>query len=99
MAKQYEVLVGALNLRATPAGAILTTLPRASRLEEAGDVQSVKDATWIKVNVLPAGPTGYVVDTYVHALDSAGQQGPEATTTGEVTADRLRVLSPTAKTW
>jgi predicted chitinase len=100
MARQYEVLVGALNLRIAPGGTIIATLSRASRVEETGSSQvDASGLNWIAVKLLPDGPSGFVVDKYVHALDALGQHGPEATTTGDVTAERLHVLAPTSKPW
>lgn len=97
----FEVLVGALNVRESPGGAILTTLSRASRLEEKDDPYVGSDnVRWLAVTLLPhRSVSGYVCERYVSKLNAVGQAGPDATRELEVTAARLLMLSPTAKLW
>lgn len=100
MTDTYEVLAGSLNLRAEPGGRILTTLPRATQLIENGPARvDASNVTWLAVQVLPGLVSGFVSAQYVARVNALGQEGPAATDTGDVTADRLRVLTPTAKPW
>jgi len=100
MAQQYEVLAGSLNLRAQPGGRVITTLRRATRLEETGaPVVDGSNVKWIAVKPLPDGPSGFVVETYVNRVDALGQHGPDAVSGPEVTVERLTVLTPTGKPW
>jgi len=99
MADTYEVLAGSLNLRAEPGGRILATLPRATQLLENGPAQvDGSNVKWLAVQV-PGSLSGFVSAQYVSRVNARGQEGPAATHTGEVTEDRLKVLTPTAKPW
>lgn len=98
MANVYEVLAGSLNLRAEPGGRILTTLPRATQLIESGPPRvDGSNVTWLAVQV--GALSGFVSAQYVAPVSALGQEGPEATHSGEVTEARLRMLTPTAKAW
>jgi len=100
MADTYEVLAGSLNLRAEPGGRILITLPRATQLIENGPSRvDASNVTWLAVQALPGLVSGFVSAQYVARVHALGQEGPAATDTGDVTADRLRMLTPTAKPW
>ena len=99
MAEIYEVLAGSLNLRAAPGGQILTALPRATRLTENGPVQvDSSNVRWLPVQ-LHGSLSGFVAAQYVARVSALGQEGPSATNNGSVTADQLRLLTPTAKAW
>src|SRR5689334_10984581 len=80
MAQNYEVLVGALNLRTAPGGSILMKLTRPARLEEIGpSVVDASNVTWLAVKVMPAGfPTGFVCEQYVGRVDALGRQASPA---------------------
>jgi putative chitinase len=98
MANVYEVLAGLLNLRAAPGGRIITTLPRAMRLFENGPSQVISDVTWLAVRTA-GSVSGFVCAQYVALVSARGQEGPSPTPEGEVTEERLRALTPTAKAW
>ncbi|HLG56687.1 MAG TPA: glycoside hydrolase family 19 protein [Vicinamibacterales bacterium] len=98
--KVYEVLAGSLNFRAQPGGQILATLPRASRVMEAGpSIVDASNVTWLAVTLPSGSPSGYVSDRYVARVDALGQEGPQATAAPDVTEERLLMLAPTAKAW
>ena len=101
MANIYEVLAGSLNLREQPGGRILTTLPRATQVTEVGPSRfDASNVTWLEVQALsPGSPSGFVAAQYMARVNALGQEGPDATDTPDVTADRLRMLTPTAKPW
>jgi len=101
MANIYEVLAGSLNLREEPGGRILTTLPRATQVTEVGPSRfDASNVTWLEVQALsPGSPSGFVAAQYMARVNALGQEGPDATDTPDVTADRLRMLTPTAKPW
>lgn len=101
MTERYEVLVGLLNLRAEPNGAILAQLPRAAELDAAGPpVVDAGQVTWLAVKPAGGSVTGYVCERFVARLDARGQDGPEPSgTTLEVTEERLRLLAPNSKPW
>lgn len=99
MADVYEVLAGSLNLRAEPGGPILTTLPRATQVTEIGPPRmDAANTRWLNVQAAGTAP-GFVSAQYVSRVNALGQEGPEATHSAEVTEDRLRVLTPTARPW
>jgi putative chitinase len=97
----YEVLAGSLNFREKPGGRVMATLPRATRLEEVAPPHTDDaNTTWLTVKLLPQGtPSGVVSAQFVARLDAVGQDQPQATASGEVTEERLRLLAPTAKPW
>jgi putative chitinase len=101
MTQKYEVLVGALNLRDKPGGAVLTRLSRPTQLEELDPpVVDESKVRWLHVKVLPSGAmSGYVCEQYVGRVDATGPQGPQAGGTLQVTEAQLRMLTPTAKPW
>ena len=100
MADVYEVLAGSLNLRAEPGGQILTTLRRATQVTARGPAVDAGNVTWLPVQTLPPVVTsGFVSMQYVARVDALGQEGPSAAHHGDVTEDRLRMLTPTAKPW
>jgi putative chitinase len=101
MGQIYEVLAGSLNFREKPGGAVIATLPRATKLEEVGvSLTDAANVTWLAVKLLPQGtPSGVVSASFVGRVDAVGQDEPHATSNGEVTEERLRVLAPTAKAW
>ena len=101
MANIYEVLAGSLNLREQPGGRILTTLPRATQVTEVGPSRfDASNVTWLEVQALsPGSPSGFVSAQYLARVNALGQEGPDPTDTPDVTADRLRMLTPTAKPW
>jgi putative chitinase len=99
MANIYEVLAGSLNLRAQPGGTILITLPRATQVIESGPSRvDASNVTWLAVQV-PGSVSGFVSAQYVARVNALGQEGPSATPSGDVTDERLRMLTPTAKPW
>ena len=99
MADTFEVLAGSLNLGAEPGGRILTTLPRSTQVIENGPSRvDGSHVTWLAVQA-PGSLSGFVSAQYVGRVNARGQEGPAATHTGEVTEDRLRMLTPTAKPW
>lgn len=99
MADVYEVLAGSLNLRAEPGGRILTTLPRATQVIENGPSKvDASHVTWLAVQA-PGSVSGFVSAQYVARVNALGQEGPAATHLGDVSEDRLRTLTPTAKAW
>jgi putative chitinase len=99
MADVYEVLAGSLNLRAEPGGRILTTLPRATQVIANGPSRvDASNVTWLPVQA-PGAVSGFVSAQYVARVNALGQEGPSATHAGDVTDDRLRMLTPTAKPW
>jgi putative chitinase len=97
----YEVLAGLLNLRAQPGGQILTTLPRASQVIEIGpSVTEASGVTWRNVQALrPGSPSGFVSSEYIAPVNALGQATAGASNDGDVTPERLRMLTPTAKPW
>jgi putative chitinase len=100
MADVYEVLVGALNLRAEPGGSILRTLPRASQVTEIGPPRvDGSNVTWRAVQAQPGSVSGFVSAKYVARVNALGQQGPAPAPSGEVTEEHLLMLTPTAKPW
>jgi putative chitinase len=99
MADIYEVLAGSLNLRAQPGGQILSTLPRATQVTEIGPSRTdSSNVRWLNVQA-PGTAPGFVSAQYLSRVNALGQEGPEATHDGNVTEDRLRQLTPTAKPW
>jgi putative chitinase len=99
--ERYEVLVGLLNLRKAPNGAILATLPRATQLEATGQARNDEPGgPWLPVRLSGAPVNGFVCERFVARIGAVGGESADAGAPAlEVTEARLLLLTPTAKTW